>query len=65
MAGRYEYKVVEVREKMMGSKMSGDKLAKILNENASSGGWQLKAITAADVKGPRWSRRRRGSAHHV
>jgi hypothetical protein len=51
MAGRYEYKVVEVREKMMGSKMSGDKLAKILNENASSGGWQLKAITAADVKG--------------
>ena len=34
----------------MGSKMSGDKLAKILNENAS-GGWQLKAITAADVKG--------------
>jgi uncharacterized protein DUF4177 len=35
----------------MGSKMSGDKLAKILNENASSGGWQLKAITAADVKG--------------
>ncbi len=51
MAARYEYKVVEVREKMMGSKMSGDKLAKILNENASSGGWQLKAITAADVKG--------------
>ena len=51
MAGPYEYKVVEVREKMMGSKMSGDKLAKILNENASSGGWQLKAITAADVKG--------------
>ena len=51
MAGRYEYKVVEVREKMMGGKMSGDKLAKILNETASSGGWQLKAITAADVKG--------------
>jgi hypothetical protein len=36
---------------MMGGKMSGDKLAKILNETASSGGWQLKAITAADVKG--------------
>ena len=50
VTGRYEYKVVEVREKMMGSKMSGDKLAKILNTNAS-GGWQLKAITAADVKG--------------
>ena len=50
VTGRYEYKVVEAREKMMGSKMSGDKLAKVLNENAS-GGWQLKAITAADVKG--------------
>ena len=50
VTGSYEYKVVEAREKMMGSKMSGDKLAKVLNENAS-GGWQLKAITAADVKG--------------
>jgi hypothetical protein len=50
MAGRYEYRVVELREKMMGGKMSGDKLEKVLNQHASEG-WQLKAITSADVKG--------------
>ncbi len=46
----YEYRVVELREKMIGGKMSGDKLQKLLNENAQKG-WQLKAITAVDVKG--------------
>jgi hypothetical protein len=46
----YAYKVVEVREKMLGGKMSGDKLEKLLNEHAGQG-WQLKAITAADIKG--------------
>jgi hypothetical protein len=46
----YEYKVVEVREKRLGGKMSGDKLENLLNEQARQG-WQLKAITAADVKG--------------
>lgn len=46
----YAYKVVEIREKMFGGKMSGDKLQKVLNENAAEG-WQLKAITAVDVKG--------------
>ena len=30
--------------------MSGGKLEKLLNEHASQG-WQLKAITSADVKG--------------
>lgn len=50
MASQYQYKVVELREKMIGGKMSGDKLEKILNEHGSQG-WQLKAITAADVKG--------------
>ena len=50
MAGRYEYKVEELREGMLGGKMSGDKLEKVLNENAR-GGWQLKAITAVEVKG--------------
>ena len=34
----------------MGGKMSGDKLEKILNDHASNG-WQLKAITAVEVKG--------------
>ncbi len=46
----YQYKVVELREKMIGGKMSGDRLEKVLNEHASQG-WQLKAITSADVKG--------------
>jgi hypothetical protein len=47
---RYEYKVVELREGMMGGKMSGDKLERTLNEQAREG-WQLRAITATEVKG--------------
>ncbi|WP_410571872.1 DUF4177 domain-containing protein [Amycolatopsis sp. cmx-4-61] len=47
---RYTYKVVEVREKLLGGKMSGDKLEKLLNDHAGDG-WQLKAITATEVKG--------------
>ena len=46
----FTYKVVEVREKMMGGKMSGDKLESLLNEHAKQG-WQLRAITAVEVKG--------------
>jgi hypothetical protein len=46
----YEYKVVEIREKMMGGKMSGSKLEQLLNENARQG-WRLKTLTSADVKG--------------
>ena len=46
----YSYKVVEVREKMIGGKLSGDKLERLLNEHAAQG-WQLKAITATDIKG--------------
>ena len=50
MPNRYEYKVIELREKLIGGKMSGDRLEKILNDHAAQG-WQLKAITAAEVKG--------------
>lgn len=50
MADRFEYKVVELREKLLGGKMSGAKLERLLNEHAAEG-WQLKAITAAEVKG--------------
>jgi len=49
-AARFEYKVVELREGMIGGKMSGDKIEKVLNEQAGDG-WQLKAITSADIKG--------------
>lgn len=47
---RYEYKVVELREGLLGGKMSGEKLEKVLNDHATKG-WQVKAITTADVKG--------------
>ena len=47
---RYEYKVVQIREGLVGGKMSADKLEKTLNEWASNG-WRVKAITTAEVKG--------------
>jgi hypothetical protein len=50
VAQRYEYRVVELREGLIGGKMSGDKLEKVLNEHAREG-WQLKAITSVEVKG--------------
>lgn len=46
----YEYKVVQIREGMIGGKMSAGKLESALNEWASKG-WQLKAITSVEVKG--------------
>lgn len=46
----FAYKVVELREKMIGGKMSGEKLEKVLNDHAREG-WQLKAITTAEVRG--------------
>jgi hypothetical protein len=50
MPERYEYKVLEVRESLVGDKLSGGKLEKLLNDHASQG-WRLKAITSAQVKG--------------
>ena len=50
MAGRYEYKVEEIREGMIGGKMSGDKLEQLLNEHGRQG-WRLKSITSAEIKG--------------
>ena len=47
---RYEYMVAELREGLMGGKMSGDKLQKVLNEHAAQG-WKVRAITAVEVKG--------------
>ena len=46
----YAYKVGELREKLMGGKMSGARLESVLNEHSAQG-WQLRAITAADIKG--------------
>ncbi|MGH3881342.1 MAG: DUF4177 domain-containing protein [Actinophytocola sp.] len=50
MADLYEYKVIELREKLIGGKMSGSKLEHILNDHAAEG-WRLKAITTAEIKG--------------
>ena len=50
MAQRFEYRVVELREGLIGGKMSGDKLETVLNQHAREG-WQLKAITSVEVKG--------------
>ena len=50
MQQRYEYLVVEIREGMVGDKMSGDKIERVLNEKAENG-WQLKTLTEADVRG--------------
>jgi Domain of unknown function (DUF4177) len=47
---RYEYRVLQLRESLIGGKLSADKLEKLLNEEASQG-WQLKAITSTEVKG--------------
>ena len=46
----YEYKVINFRESLIGDAIDSDKLEKTLNKQAADG-WQLKAITAADVKG--------------
>ncbi|MDX3073536.1 DUF4177 domain-containing protein [Streptomyces sp. NPDC088354] len=46
----FEYKVVNFRESLIGDAIDSDKLEKTLNKHAEDG-WQLKAITAADVKG--------------
>ena len=37
MASRYEYTVVELREGMIGGKMSGERLEKVLNQQAAQG----------------------------
>jgi len=50
VAQRFEYRVVELREGLIGGKMSADKLEKVLNQHAREG-WQLKAITSVEVKG--------------
>jgi hypothetical protein len=50
MQQRYEYRVIQVREGLIGGKLSDDKLEKLLNREARDG-WQLRTITGADVKG--------------
>ena len=46
----FEYKVVEVREKMLGGVLVEDLLEPLARHLAAQG-WHLKAITSADIKG--------------
>jgi hypothetical protein len=47
---RFEYRVLQMRESMIGGKFSPDNLENVLNDEARQG-WQLKAITSTEVKG--------------
>src|SRR6476620_1617701 len=47
---RFEYRVVQLRESLVGGKLSADKLEEILNDEARKG-WMVKAITSAELKG--------------
>ncbi|GAA5122663.1 DUF4177 domain-containing protein [Pseudonocardia adelaidensis] len=47
---RYEYRVLALRESLIGGKLSADKLERLLNDEAEQG-WQLKSITSTEVKG--------------
>jgi hypothetical protein len=47
---RFEYRVLQLRESLIGGKLSAEKLEEVLNGEAREG-WMLKAITSAEVKG--------------
>ena len=50
MAQRFEYKAETVRSSMVGDKMDSGGIEELLNEQAREG-WQLKSLTATQVKG--------------
>ena len=47
---RFEYKVETVRSSLVGDKMDSGGVEKLLNQRAEDG-WQLKRLTATQVKG--------------
>lgn len=50
MQQRFEYLVVTIREGLVGGSLKPGKVQDALNGKAKDG-WQLKTLTAADVKG--------------
>ena len=50
MAQRYEYKAETVRSSLIGDKMDSSAVENLLNERAAEG-WQLRSLTATQVKG--------------
>jgi hypothetical protein len=47
---RYEYKVETIRSSMVGDKIDSGSVEESLNDQAREG-WQLKSLTATQVKG--------------
>jgi hypothetical protein len=47
---RYEYKAETIRSKLIGDKMDGSEVEKLLNARAREG-WQLRSLTETEVKG--------------
>jgi len=50
VAQRFEYQVETVRSSMVGDKMDSGAVEKLLNDRGRDG-WQLKSLTATQVKG--------------
>ena len=50
MAQRYEYMVETIRSSMVGDKIDSGAVENSLNDRARDG-WQLKSLTATQVKG--------------
>ena len=50
MPARFEYRVETIRSSLMGDKVDSGGVEKLLNERAREG-WQLKSLTATQVKG--------------
>ena len=47
---RYEYKAETIRSSLVGDKMDSGGVEELLNDRAREG-WQLKSLTATQVKG--------------
>jgi len=50
VAQRFEYQVETVRSSMVGDKMDSGAVEKAVNDRKANG-WQLKSLTATQVKG--------------
>lgn len=50
MTQRFEYLCITIREGLIGDSVKPGKVQDALNKHAKEG-WQLKTLTAADVKG--------------
>lgn len=50
MTQRYEYRCITIREGLVGNSVDPGKVQDALNDQAKNG-WQLKTLTAADVRG--------------